>query len=109
MNIESLYPLVSESILRAELLEEAKSPQANAAHLEVSRLEEKIAEKIPASDPEGAISRRGAVRAALAGGDIARAENLAKRFAGDRDASPDLKAELARLLRESADRCCAPA
>lgn len=70
MDIESLYPLVTEAIRRAELLAEARAPEATSAHREVSLLEEKIAELLPASEAEGALARRGAVRAALAAGDF---------------------------------------
>jgi hypothetical protein len=80
MSIENLYPLVSEAIQRAETLEDLGAPGARSAHLDVSLLEEKIAELLPASDPEGALARRGAVRAAFAAGELTRARKLAEEF-----------------------------
>jgi hypothetical protein len=46
-------------------------------------LEEKIAELLPASDPEGAVARNGAVVAARAAGESARAKELAARYAAE--------------------------
>ncbi len=87
MSIETLYPLVTEAIRRAEALEDLGDPQAPAAQLEVSLLEERIAETLPASDPEGALARRGAVRAALAAKDLNRARRLTARFLEERRAA----------------------
>ena len=64
--IELLYPLITEAIRRAETLEDLRAPGAHSAYLDVSLLEERITEFLPACDPEGALARRGAVRAALA-------------------------------------------
>jgi len=90
MSVEILYPLVTEAIRRAETFRDLGNPGARDAHLEVSLLEEKIAESLPVSDPEGALARRGAVRAALAAGDLTRAGRLTARFLEERDAnSPD--------------------
>ena len=100
MNLETLYPLVTESIRRAELLEDLGAPGAATAHLDVSLIEEKIAESLPASNPEGAVARRGAVRAALAAKDFARAQALATRFTAESGMLPKLKAELASLAKE---------
>lgn len=100
MDIESLYPLVTESIRRAELLEDLGAPGAATAHLDVSLIEEKIAESLPASNPEGAVARRGAVRAALAAKDFTRAQALATRFTAEKGMIPELKAELASLAKE---------
>jgi len=100
MDIESLYPLVTESIRRAEMLEDLGAPGAATAHLDVSLIEEKIAESLPASDPEGAVARRGAVRAALAAKDFTRAQALAARFTAEKGMIPELKVELASLARE---------
>lgn len=68
---------------RAERLEDLGAPEARSAYLEVSLLEEKIAELLPASDPEGAVARNGAVEAARAAGECARAEELAARYAAE--------------------------
>ncbi|MBI4023440.1 MAG: hypothetical protein HY360_00565 [Verrucomicrobia bacterium] len=75
-------------------LEEA----ASSAWLEVSKLEEELAKIKPAEDAEGRIARRGAVRAALKANDLARAEDLAKRFAAE-GASQALRKELRELLK----------
>ena len=98
MDIESLYPLVTESIRHAEMLEDLGAPGAAAAHLKVSLIEEKIAGCLPASDLEGAIARRGAVRAALVARDVSRAETLVARFSSESDSSAELKEELAELI-----------
>src|SRR4029078_3347142 len=79
MTLDFLYPLITEAIRRAETLEDLRGPGARSAHLDVALLEEEIAEVLPASDPEGALARRGAVRAALAAREIARAQQLAAR------------------------------
>ncbi len=102
MNIEQLYPLVSEAIQRAETLEDLGAPGTCAAYLDVSLLEEKVAEFLPASDPEGALARRGAVRAALAARELTRAQQLAERFLAE-------SAEDAELLKlsEQADHAVA--
>ena len=69
MTLDELYPRVTEAILRAEQLEET-GPEVEAAkaYLTVSFLEEEIAELVAANEDEGAIARRGAVRAAAKAG-----------------------------------------
>ncbi len=74
MNLETLYPLVTEAIRRAEVLDELGAPGAQHAYLDVSLLEERIANLLPVSDAEGAIARRGAVSAAIAAHEFRRAE-----------------------------------
>jgi hypothetical protein len=101
MNIDALYQRVTEAILRAEALEtNAPSVEAAQAYLTVSFVEEEIAEALPASEEEGAIARRGAVRAALTAGLPTRAKELAERYLVEPDAPP----ELAEQLREMAAR-----
>lgn len=97
MDLDSLYLLVTEGIRRAEVLSELSAPGASAAHLDVSLLEERIAEQLPASDAEGAIARRGAVRAAVAAGDLSRARRLVTRYVAEVDIGPELHAELVAL------------
>lgn len=104
MNLDFLYPLVTEAIRRAEILEDLHSPNARAAYAEVSLLEAKIAELLPASHPEGALARRGAVRAALAARELARAQQLAERFLAEADAGLQLSI---RSLFEERDRSTA--
>ena len=97
MALESLYRQVTEAILRAESLEDGTA-EAAAVHLEVSQLEQQIAHEFPPSHPEGAIARRGAVRAALAAGDHRRAEHLAELYLAEPEAPP----ELVRTIQELA-------
>ncbi len=97
MELDTLNLLVTESIRRAEVLDDLGAPGAPSAHMDVSLLEERIAELVPASEPEGAIARRGAVRAAIAAGDAQRARELAARFARADGTSADLARDLACL------------
>lgn len=101
MSLEILYPLVTEAIRRAETLEDLGAPDAHRAYRAVSFLEEKVAEILPASDPEGALARRGAVRAALAARELARAEQLAERFLTEVGTDAGLRGDLLRLLEQS--------
>lgn len=96
MDRDSLYLLVTEAIERAENLEHLGAPGARGAHLDVSLIEERIAAHIPASEVEGAVARRGAVRHAIAAGVHSRAENLMASFVAE-DATP---AELQEELRD---------
>lgn len=100
MSVEILYPLISEAIQRAETLEDLRAPGAHAAYLDVSLLEEKIAEVLPASDPEGALARRGAVRAALAARKPDRAQQLVDRFLAETGDDDELRTELRQLSRQ---------
>ena len=100
-NVDLLYPLVSEAIRRAEALEDLRAPGTFSAYRDVSILEERIAEALPASDPEGALARRGAVRAALVAREFARAQQLVARFLSEPDTDVELKAELLRLLNQT--------
>ena len=99
MNLDSLYQRVTEAILRVEVLEvKGPSIEVAQAYLTVSFVEEEIAEAVPASDEEGAIARRGAVRAALKAGIPTRTKELVRRYW----AEPDVPPELAEQLREMA-------
>ncbi|HEX9736612.1 MAG TPA: hypothetical protein VGG06_32000 [Thermoanaerobaculia bacterium] len=106
MTIELLYPLVTEAIRRAETLEDLQAPGARVAYLDVSILEEQVAEVLPASDPEGAVARRGAVRAALSANEQDRARQLAERYLAEADGDTELRSEL-RRLSEQAERSAA--
>ncbi len=106
MDIETLYPLITEAIRRAETLEDLRAPGVHAAYLDVSLLEEKVAEVLPASDPEGALARRGAVRAALAARERTRAQQLANRFLAEAGSDAELQTDLRQLL-EQAERSVA--
>lgn len=101
MDFESLYPLVTEAIRRAEMLEDLGAPGAGAAYQDVSLIEEKIAELLPTSDHEGAVARRGAVTAAIAAKDFVRVQTLVARYTSEKDASAELMAELSRFREEA--------
>jgi hypothetical protein len=101
MSAELFYPLVTEAIRRAETLEDLGAPGTSAAFLDVSLLEEKIAETLPASDPEGALARRGAVRAALSARDPGRARQLAERFLAEPDIDAEAREELLQLSKQA--------
>lgn len=97
MTTELLYPLVSEAIRRAETLADLRAPGARSAFLDVSLLEERIAESLPASDPEGALARRGAVRAAVSAEEHERARELARRFLAEPGLDAATQGEVSRL------------
>ncbi len=101
MSIDLLYPLITEAIRRAEMLADLGAPGARDAHLDVSHLEERIAELLPVSDPEGALARRGAVRAALAARDFGRVRVLTARFLKEAAKAPDLRRDLADLAKQA--------
>ena len=100
MSLEILYPLVTEAIRRAETLEDLGAPGAHLAYRAVSFFEEKIAELLPVSNPEGALARRGAVRAALAARDPTHAQKLAERFLSEAGIDSELQADLLQLLKQ---------
>lgn len=102
MSTDLLNTLVTGAIWRAEQLEEHGVGSAPLAWAEVSSLEEELAKVLPASQPEGRIARRGAVRAALKSRDFARAQALAKRYLAEKDATRNLRASLRQLLEEDA-------
>lgn len=97
-DIETLYPLVTEAIRRAETLTSLGAPGAPTAWLDVSLLEEEISRILPTSDPEGEIARRGAVRAAVTANQPLRARELVSRFSMEPDVTHALCSELAALL-----------
>lgn len=101
MDLETLYPLVTEAIRRAEVLEELGAPGARQAYLDVSLLEERIASILPHSDQEGAIARRGAVGAAITAHEFHRAEDLVTRFASENGIGASLRADLIKLKKEA--------
>jgi hypothetical protein len=69
------------------------------AQRRVSHLEEKMAKHTRPASIEGGIARRGAVRAAMACGDVDRAKELVKRFLAEDGATAELSAGLETLLR----------
>ena len=101
MDLETLYPLVTEAIRRAEVLEDLSAPGARPAYLDVSLLEESIAGILPQSNPEGAIARRGAVTAAITAHEYRRAQELVTRFSTEDNIDASLRADLAKLKKEA--------
>jgi hypothetical protein len=100
--LDGLYDLVSAAILRAESAEARREDsRAAEAYFEVSCLEEEIADELPATNPEGAIARRGVVRAALSAQQYDRAFDLAERYLSDSSAPEDLRAALSGLRDEA--------
>ncbi len=102
MSTDLLNTLVTGAIWRAEQLEEQGIGSAPLAWAEVSSLEERLAIAIPASQPEGRIARRGAVRAALKARDSARAQALTERYLAEKNTTPTLRTTLRQLLEEDA-------
>lgn len=96
--LNELNQHVSEAINAAERMTDQSSVEAKESYLKVSRLEEQIAELVPASDVQGAIARRGAVRAAMNAGDERRAIGLAATYART-GADETLARELQELLK----------
>jgi two-component system nitrogen regulation response regulator NtrX len=96
--IETLYPQVTEAIRRAEALEAADAEKAAIAYRDVSFLEEQIAGLFGPAEPEGAIARRGAVRAAISSGDFARAKELVAKFSIEVGLNEELRSDLEQLV-----------
>lgn len=101
MSLEALYPRVTGAIMDAEALDARGDPKAKRAHLEVSRLEEQVAALLPACDIEGALARSSAVGAAIAAGDLVRAERLAELYLQEPRASEVLREDLQEMLAKA--------
>ena len=102
METDTLNSLVSGAIWRAEQLEARGIASASQAWAEVSSLEGELSKLLPASESEGRIARRGAVRAALKARDYARAYTLTEDYSSEECAPRSLKAELNRIVQEDA-------
>jgi hypothetical protein len=97
----ALYELnvrVTAAILRAERLEDERSPHALAAYAEVSGYEEALATLLPADDLAGAIARVGAVTAAVRARSYERARLLTKLFSADPALTDARRAEMFKAL-----------
>lgn len=103
VDLDTLNLLTTEAILRAEALTDLGSPGARAAHLEVSQLEERIADLTLASSAEGAFARRGAIGAAVLAGRMDRAEELVATYGADPGAPEGLREELKELVARLAE------
>jgi hypothetical protein len=100
--LDELYEQVTAAILRAEAAEaERDEPRAADAQFDVSCLEEEIASRIPADDPEGEIARRGVLRAGLRAHQHARVVELGERYLAEPLASEALKQTLKEFLDEA--------
>lgn len=106
MELEELYAKVSDAIEGARYARRRGGDEAKRANLEVSALEQQIAQLLPASDPEGVIARRSAVRTAILAGETDRAKELATRYSID--ASPEFRDELRVLLEGAGIRLVLP-
>lgn len=97
--LEALNHDVSEAIRVAESFANGTSAQAKAAFRKVSQLENAIAKIMPASDPQGRIARRGAVRAAMNAGDRLTALSLAATYVRN-GIDHELQSEILAILRQ---------
>ncbi len=105
--VKELYAEVTESLLKAEKLEDfGDVSEAATEQVLVSMLEEQLAERLPAADEEGAIARRGAVSAALSAGMPERALDLAARYLDEGGSDEHL--QMLRELEDSARASAAP-
>jgi len=98
MTIDELYGKVSLAIFEAERLPDQRSREARDAFAEVSSLEEQIAGRLPVDDFEGMIARRGAVRAAVAAGEMERARRLTERYCAEPHANDGFRRSLNEML-----------
>lgn len=99
MALSDLYRAVTEAICRAEALEAGGHERdAAIAYQAVSYIEEEIAELLPASDPEGALARQGAVTAAMSAGAVTRAVALANKYRAECDLPNTFSSELDALI-----------
>ncbi len=98
METDTLNTLVTGAIWRAEQLAALGMAGASQAWAEVSSLEEQLAKLLPATEPEGRIARRGAVRAALKAGDYGRAKAMLDGYSSDALAPGSLQAEFQHML-----------
>lgn len=100
-DLDDLYAAVSRAITDAESVVDPRSRDAAASWLHVARLEREIADRTAASSVSGEAARVGAVRAALQGGDIGLAHELARRYLADDTLADRPRAELDRLRSEA--------
>ncbi len=105
--LHELYAEVTESLLRAEQLEDSGNlADAVKEYLRVSMLEAQIAEHLPATDEEGAVARRGAVAASLSARMPERALDMAAEYA--REGGSEDHLDRLRELEDEARGAVAP-
>ena len=103
MSEEELDACVSIAIRRAEILDDAGSPNASEAWKEVLLYEERLARITPPAVIAGGIARVGAVRAALASGQRGEAKRLATGFLAEKSLSFERRAAINRAFEEDQD------
>lgn len=106
-SLQEIYRDLSETIFRAETLTDAgMHKEARELYRQVSNLEQLVSEMLPPTHEEGALARRGAIRAAIGAQDFRRAKLLAARYLGEAActvAESDPQVEDLRTLEASAD------
>lgn len=100
MNLDDLNMLVSETVRRAELLEDLASPSAREAWSELSLIEERLARMQPPESAGGGFARRGAIHAAIKAQNLDRAEALIRDFTSEGETSAKLVVPLKKLVEE---------
>ena len=103
MSLDLLYPQVTDAIERAEALDDAGALGVRGAYLDVSFLEEEIAAETLASVVEGMVARRGAIRAAIKAGALARASDLAERYGVEHGLPEQIAQEIGVMAAEALD------
>lgn len=98
VDLETLKILTSDAIRRAEGLADVGSGGAEAAYLDVSLLEDRVARLTSPSTAVGALARQGAVGSAVLAGATERAEELVISYSAEEGASEELRDELTATL-----------
>jgi len=94
MDIDLLRRRAVEAFRNTAAFGDRDTPERRSAFAELSRLAEQIAGLLPPHDEQGALARRGAISAAVAAQEGARARDLAERFAGEAGVGDATAAEL---------------
>lgn len=98
-DLDEIYKMLTEAIRRAEFLEDREADPFDA-FFEVAILEEEAAKLVPATDPEGMIARRGALRASLKAHRFRTAKELLERYTSECPPSSPLANELQSIYDE---------
>jgi hypothetical protein len=96
--------LVSIAIRRAEILDEAQSPDAADAWSEVMVYEERLAALTRPEEIPGGVARVGVVTAALAAGRRSDAARLAARYLAEEGLPPERKEAVRRAFQGDEER-----
>jgi hypothetical protein len=101
IDLNELCSRVSWAIHEAERAwDGGQRERAQELYSGVSRIEEGIAEIVPACDVEGALARRGAVAAALLAGQRSRAFDLVEKYIAEPHVSEELRGQLRAIYVE---------